>query len=237
MNIKINSLIEVISLLKPLMILDRVDSNIKNGQIVIESESKTLMIVRSNSIKLTISSGRLMKYRNNLSNALCNPQHFKGFLQKCSPHILSLDHIGFCYKVNSAKQELATLKSSSRKTKIDLYIMKSADNSTWLFAGDTDKPMIEFLPIQIGPSILSTNYWLPHIHICLNTSFQFDELETVCHETFSGNRSIFINYAEGNVAYQSRLWLGTVTGINFCLDFKLNVDNTYQSRKTRLQKL
>lgn len=133
----------------------------------------------------------------------------------------NLNHLGFCYQVKSKNKEKTRLSIVAKNKGFYLYEIPSNDFASWLFIGDTSNPkdpIIEFLPVEKVVDYY-LDYWLPHVHVALHTNLSADEIKYTTHEILKGNRSANSTVVINNIIYQLRIWLGTISGINFCLDF------------------
>lgn len=142
-----------------------------------------------------------------------------------------LDHIGFCYLVKSQENELNRIKRALRGHAIHGYTMDSDDYSKWYFIGDLRDwrdPMIELLPtLPNNDSELA--YWMPHIHIDINTSWSAHELEKIITSVFGTTRRPVRRSDQWGV-HSVRLWLGVVAGVNIHLDIATTIRNLHWVR-------
>jgi hypothetical protein len=137
---------------------------------------------------------------------------------------VDFNHLGFCYQVKSKNEEKTRLSGVAKNKGLYLYEIPSNDFASWLFVGDVSNPkdpIIEFLPVEkVNDYYL--DYWLPHVHFALHTNLSADEIKYTVHKALKGNKSANPAAVVDNITYQSRIWLGTISGINFCLDFYIN---------------
>lgn len=153
--------------------------------------------------------------------------------------IIRLNHIGFCYKVKSKDKERERLKQEISKTNLNLYEMQSYDEALWLFAGDNKNwqdPMIEYLPIEKTKDKW-VNYWLPHVHIDMDTTLSHQELEEMINNVFQKKIKPFRSVVIDNVVYCIRARLGIISGMNIMLDLTTKERDVEYSRKHLLKPL
>jgi hypothetical protein len=155
-----------------------------------------------------------------------------------SKSIIRLNHIGFCYKTESQEQEKLRLIGLTNKTKSHLYQEQSNDEGIWLFLGDTsdwEKPMVELVPVEktIDPYV---DYWLPHIHIDMDTKLTASEIKNVVKTIFGKSFQPHSISIDGTV-YIVRNRLGIVDGINIFLDLATNSRNVKYLREKLLKKI
>ncbi len=134
--------------------------------------------------------------------------------------IIRLNHIGLCYPVNSQEDEREILTKEIAKTKLHLYEEESNDYAKWYFVGDTSKwddPLIEYLPV-IRNTDKWINYWLPHIHIDIDTNQSEGKIENLINGIYRGSVKPFRVTVINNIVYTIRLWLAVIDGINIYLD-------------------
>lgn len=130
---------------------------------------------------------------------------------------MRLNHIGFCYPVESLDNEHTRLSLSISKTKWKLY---KEDDSEFRFMGDTsvwDDPMIEFVPV-VNKKDQWVNYWLPHIQIDFDTYLMEDEINHLASTISEGRIKPYKLVVVNSQTMIVRLWLGTYLGMNFYLD-------------------
>jgi len=150
-----------------------------------------------------------------------------------------LNHLGFCYRVQSAIQERQSIISTTAKSHFYLYDMTSCDNSLWLFAGNTKEwrdPLLEFLPIENDLGDKGIDYLLPHIHIDIETGLYYEEIIKISNSILKELRSINTTRENGFVT-RIRIWLGVISGINIYLDLATSINNTRYMRKVMLKKI
>lgn len=152
--------------------------------------------------------------------------------------IIRLNHIGFCYKVDSQKVERERLIKSVNNSKFHLYEEPSNDEGKWYFIGNTDNwenPMIEMVPIERTNDQWS-DYWLPHIQIDIDTNLTEGEIEKLVKSTFGKSVIPFPISIEG-VVYIVRNRLGIIDGVNIMLDLATNSRNVKHTRQNILKKV
>lgn len=83
----------------------------------------------------------LIKHKSKLSDQPLNLDLLKQLVDRLNSDqsIVRLNHIVFCYKVSSQKQEKERLIRLIKQTEFHLYQEQSNDDGLWLFIGDTNK--------------------------------------------------------------------------------------------------
>jgi hypothetical protein len=152
--------------------------------------------------------------------------------------IIRLNHIGFCYKVNSQENEKKRLVGLIKSSNYHLYEEKSNDYGLWLFIGDTnkwEKQMIELLPV-VKTDDKWIEYWLPHIHIDIDTNLSSKEIEDLIRIVYGNRIKPFPIIIDG-IIYIERFRLGSIGGINLFLDLATKVRNVKYSRQNLLTRI
>lgn len=137
---------------------------------------------------------------------------------------VDLNHIAFCYQVKSKNKERLRLSKVAKNKGFYLYEIPSSDVASWLFVGDISNPkdpIIEFLPVEKVDDYYM-DYWLPHVHVALHTNLSVKDIKYTVHQVLRGNRSANPTVIINDTIYQLRVWLGIMSGINFCFDFLTN---------------
>jgi hypothetical protein len=153
--------------------------------------------------------------------------------------IVRLNHLGFCYRVQSVIQERKNFVSITTKSQFYPYEMTSCDNSLWLFAGNIAQwcdHMLEFLPIKNDFGNKEVDYWLPHLHIDIDTGLHYEKIIKVSNSILKGLRSVNTMRENGFVT-KIRIWLGVISGINIHLDLGTSINNTRYMRKVMLKRI
>lgn len=152
--------------------------------------------------------------------------------------IVRLNHIGFCYKVDSQEKEKERLINLLRQTKFHLYQEKSNDDGLWLFIGDTinwEEPMIELVPVE-KTNDKWVDYWLPHIQIDIDTNLTAEEIEDRTTSVFTNAIEPYSITIDGTV-YIVRNHLGIIDGINIKLDLATSARNVKFTRQHLLTRI
>lgn len=150
--------------------------------------------------------------------------------------LIRLNHIGFCYKVESQEAEKQKLSELTVKSKFHLYQEESNDYGLWLFLGNTSDwhdPMIELLPVE-KTSDKWVDYWLPHIQIDLDTRLTSNELENVIKLAYEDRIKPFPIVINGTT-YILRSRLGITSGVNIFLDLTTNARKVQYHRQNILK--
>lgn len=216
----------------------------RNGQLDVRcSSGKSLLKVDSNSFEF-IDEGILKLMADNkskLTDALLNFDDIAVFCKTVRERSdnIALNHIGFCYQVASKYQEKKRLLEISKNKGFNLYEIYSNDPSLWLFIGSdlvSKDTVIEFLPVERTNDYYA-DYWLPCVHFAVHTELSAVEIKYITHEIFKGTTRAHPTVIFGNVVYQSRIWLGVVSGINFCFDLFTNELRSLSESRRNLRRI
>ena len=96
--------------------------------------------------------------------------------------------------------------------------------------------MIELIPARPRRD-KDEKYFIPHIQIDLDTTLSAQQIRQAITQVFKGYREPVNGVIIGNVVYVVRLWLGTVSGINFSLDFAVSNRQPLLHREDLLKKI
>ncbi len=206
----------------------------------IQVNNKTLISTKSR-ISTPIHNDilKLFKHKNDLPNEIIKIDNIRKLLQRIinTEHYKRLNHIGFCYKVNSIKKEILELKKIIQNSKFDLFQEPSTDQGTWLFLGDLTKitsPFIEILLNEGNTGDKWEKYWLPHIQIDIDTNLSANEIYKILRN-YTTNPNIPYSIKIDGICYIQRFRLGTIDGVNFYLDLSTkNRDINYRKTWDRL---
>ncbi len=152
--------------------------------------------------------------------------------------IIRLNHVGFCYKVSSQEKEKERLIGLIKQTKFHLYQEKSNDDGLWLFIGDTGKweePLIELIPVEKTKDKW-VDYWLPHIHIDIDTKLTVKDITKSIGSIFHSSIKPYFITIDG-VVYVVRNYVGTTEGVSFYLDLATRARNVQFARQHLLTKI
>ncbi len=152
--------------------------------------------------------------------------------------IKNLDHIGFCYKVESNIIERESLILTAKKTGIPIYEEPSNDSGLWLFAGDISNianPMLEIVPIE-QTTDLDKEYWLPHIQIDIDTNMTADDISALIKSNYKNSITPSPFIIDGTT-YIIRNRLGIVDGINIFLDLATSARDVSHLRRNIWKKI
>ncbi len=215
------------------------------------SLEKFLKILDTNSQLLEIKNGQLVTPLGDIvpiltkhKNGLPDQKIDFGKLTKLAEELTAkqsighLNHIGFCYKTASNKQEKSRLVTLTKKTKFHLYEEPSIDDGLWLFLGNADqweKPMIELIPVE-KTNDKRKEFWLPHVQIDIDTKLSAEEITSLVQSIYGNSlepHSIII----AGITYIVRFRLGVIDGINIFLDLATKARNVEYHRKNILVKL
>jgi len=146
--------------------------------------------------------------------------------------VVRLDHLGLCYKVNSASAEKVRLIKQVKQSNLNIYEEPSIDDGLWLFVGDINQlydPLIELVLIE-KTNDQWQDYWLPHIQIDINTNLTADEISLKISSIYGKNIKPYMIIING-ITYIVRCRLGIINGININLDLATNSRNVEYLRK------
>lgn len=170
----------------------------------------------------------LIKHKSKLSDQFIDLELLKQLIDTLTidQSIIRLNHIGFCYKVDSQEKEKERLIDLMKQTDFHLYQEKSNDDGLWLFIGDTnnwEKPMIELVPVE-KTNDKWVDYWLPHIQVDIDTNLTTKEIENRISSVFGNAIKPYLISIE-RVVYIVRNYLGTIEGININFDLATSARN------------
>jgi hypothetical protein len=221
----------------------------KNDEVtILISQGKKLLHITSTSLSNPVNeiSDTVLDQSSPLADSFVSMEAFEKFialLQKNGP-IKGLDHVGFCYTVDSQEDELTKIKKVLLSTQLYLYEMESTDVAKWYFIGDRSHevdPMLEFLPVLLNKTLLNNDpalsYWMPHIQIDMETSCSAAKISEMMHEIFGETRKPIFQIDPGSGVYAVRMWLGTISGINIMLDIGTNIVSLPWVRANMLREL
>ena len=147
--------------------------------------------------------------------------------------IIRLNHIGFCYKTPNVHESIKRICEISKENALHTYQLKSYDGVPWIFTGIAKawrEPMLEFLPIKNTFISRDMDYWIPGIHINIDTTLTYEEIKDSVEVVLQGLRAVIPNYFAGFISY-ARVWVGVVSGINIHIDIQTFAQNTRFARK------
>lgn len=182
----------------------------------------------------------LLQHKSKLKDQFVNIDSLQNFVNQLTndESIIRLNHMGFCYKVDSQKAEKERLAKLMKSSKFNLYQEPSNDDGMWFFIGNTDnweEPMIEMLPVE-KTNDKWMDYWLPHIQIDIDTTLTEKEIKTYAESIFGKSINPFSIAIDG-VVYIVRNRLGTVDGVNITLDLATNSRNVKYQRLNLLKRV
>lgn len=182
----------------------------------------------------------LFKQKSTLEDQLVTIGSVRSFIEILTKanSIVRLNHIGFCYKVDSSVHEKDRLCRLATETSFHLYQEKSNDEGLWLFLGDTanwDHMMVELLPVESTQDQWK-EYWLPHVQIDIDTTLSEQEIIGYAQEAFGDTVTPFPIAIE-RVVYIVRCRLGCVDGVNISLDIATNKRNVKFQRQQLLHRV
>lgn len=152
--------------------------------------------------------------------------------------IIRLNHIGFCYKVESQEKEKARIVSIVKQSSNYLYQEKSNDPGLWLYIGDIEKwedPLIELLPIE-NTNDSGRQYWLPHVQIDIDTTLGSEDIKSIVYFIF-GDKIRSSSLSIDSTTYSIRNRLGVINGVNIFLDIATNARNVKYTRQEMWKKV
>jgi hypothetical protein len=152
--------------------------------------------------------------------------------------IVRLNHIGFCYKATPKEKEKERLIGLMENSKFHLYQEPSNDDGLWFFIGNADnweESAIEIIPIE-KTNDQWVDYWLPHIHIDIDTTLNGGEIKNLVKSIFGKSIFPFPIIIDG-VTYIIRNRLGTVDGVNLTIDLATNSRDVKYSKQNIWKKI
>ncbi|MEK7060716.1 MAG: hypothetical protein AAB937_00585 [Patescibacteria group bacterium] len=209
-------------------------------KIIVRASGKELVDFTNHSIDSAVASltDSIFWDKSMLLDQFVSMDDMDQLVRKIQLHIKRLDHIGFCYTVLSQEDERKRIVAEVSKTNCHLYEMDSVDLAKWYFIGDKKRwqdTMIELLPVQL-PNKLPEDlqYWMPHIHLDINTSLSAEEIVQMSTEIFGNSREPILYTDPEWGTHCVRIWLGVASGVNIQLDLSTNVRNLQWLRKNML---
>lgn len=188
------------------------------------SSRKTLLKVDSDSIivpGLPLNNS-FCKKTSPLKDNFVDINQIESFVSTLSERksLLRLNHVGFCYLVNSPKAEKQRLIELVQAKGLSLYVEESSDSSVWLYIGDRsewDDPLVEFVLVE-EINDKWKDYWLPHFQIDIDTNLVVEDIESIVSQIFKGEIKPFRMVVTNNYVSVLRVRLGIIGGININLD-------------------
>lgn len=199
---------------------------IRNGQVLVPmSDGRSLLEVTPSGIivpDLTIPEN-LFTRPTPLPDRFVPTTELESFIKLLSDEgsIIRLNHLGFCYQVDSREEERERLTKEVVSSRWNLYEEESADPSSdsWFFVGDRanwQDPMVEYVPTK-GSNDRWINYWLPHFQIDIDTKLDASQVEERLKDKF-GSKIIPVRFKFMEDIYGIRARLGSIAGVNVNLD-------------------
>ncbi|QQG44126.1 MAG: hypothetical protein HYW86_04685 [Candidatus Roizmanbacteria bacterium] len=205
-------------------------------------ESNNLVEFSDSEIKTPIGDifPFLLNQKSNLKDQIIDTNFLVKLVDALSKNnsIVRLNHIGFCYKVDSQEKEKERLIELIKQSKFHLYQEQSNDDGLWLFIGNTDdweNPLIELLPVE-KTNDHWVDYWLPHIQIDIDTALTGKEIEDTVRSTFNNTIEPYQIKIDG-VVYIVRNRIGVIGGVNINIDLATNSRNVQIARQNSLIKV
>lgn len=207
----------------------------------VRSQGKQLLGLTPDSLDLPLPRYNFFHALSNLPDRMVPPGDTEKLARLLSAQkaIVRLNHVGICYPVLDQDKERERLKEAVPETGFRLYEMESNDAGLWLFMGNRDNwedPMLELLPVGKTDDPWAS-YWLPHIHLDLDTTLSPESLEEAAHTIFGRRLKPLHSCVIDNVVYTVRLRLGAVAGVNIMLDLSTGKRDTRYSREKLLTQL
>jgi hypothetical protein len=148
-----------------------------------------------------------------------------------------INHIGFCYKVDSVDAEVSRVTGLASSKGLSTYQEPSIDDAAWIFVGNIstiNNPLLEFLPHQGQTEDQWIDYWLPHIQFDIGTALSPEEISHLVKGIIDRPFTPYSIAIDG-VTYIQRVNLGCLEGVNLILDIATNNrDITYRRTWTKL---
>ena len=202
-------------------------------------ENQGLLVFSLKDISVPISQNifEFFEYRVKSKDEYIDLQIVEALLNDLKTGFQRINHLGICYKVDSKKDETKRLVRLTQDTNYHLYKEPSSDDGDWLFYGDIsniNNSLIEFIPHEGKSEDKWINYWLPHIHIDIDTTFLPEKIKEVSQRHIQNSHIPYPINING-ITYIQRIRLGCIDGINIFLDVSTsNRDNNYRNNWTKL---
>ncbi len=152
---------------------------------------------------------------------------------KASHAYKGINHIGFCYLVESKEDEIKRIIQTASGKNLSVYQEPSNDAAAWLFVGDLSditNPLLEFLPVEEPIQDKWVEEWLPHIQIDIDTGLDPAQIKTIVQQIIKRPFTPYPISIDG-ITYIQRVNLGCVEGVNIMLDIATN-NRSIDYRKT-----
>lgn len=206
------------------------------------SVPEQLVSIKGNEVSTPLGNAiSLFAYRGNSSkSAPVDMDGLKNLVARMSGQnaLIRLNHIGFCYKAESIKEERKRLAVLMKNSPLFLYEEPSNDEGAWLFVGNVrrwEDMMVELIPVEKTNDPYA-DFWLPHIQIDVDTDLnEFEIFEHV--KTAFGDRVVPFPIRIEGVVYIVRCRLGSVEGVNMMLDLATVSRNVRYQRLRLLKKV
>jgi len=213
---------------------------LKNTKIVLPE--KNLLTISNREIRTPLGDilPLLSHHKSKLSNQFIELHLLKELIDELTSHnhIIRLNHIGFCYKVDSQQNEKDRIASLVQQSNYQLYQEPTNDDGMWLFVGDLTRwnnPVIELIPVE-KTSDQWLDYWLPHIQIDLDTTMKGEDIELLVRSIFGDSITPFPIVINNSVCIV-RNRLGTVDGVNISLDLATSARKVKELRQQIWKKI
>ena len=210
----------------------------KENAVVTLKDNRTLMTISHTNIVIAgvALSNNLFNQPSNLNDEFVPLQEIKDFFSYLFSNNFykRLNHVGFCYHVDSISDEKERLIREAKKANFHLYEETSnVPHHSWLFLGNTKdwrNPLVEFILIEETDDKWK-DYWLPHIQIDIDTVLSDDEIMELVLKTIKGTIKPFPLFKTEEFTVITRVRLGVISGIN------INLDVGFEGRMARYHRV
>ncbi len=158
---------------------------------------------------------------------------------KSAGKLTRLNHVGFYIPVDSTIECKKNLMKETNSKGLKLYELESGFDIEWLFVGDKTywrDPMLEFLPTPSYIKDKEIDYWLPSVHINIDTELFYEQIKQIVDKELEGKRVAVPIYYKDFVS-QVRIWRGVISGINLHIDLNTSAVNTRYTRRVLLEEI
>jgi hypothetical protein len=196
-------------------------------------ENNGLLSFQEGKIKTPLANDTLdlFSHRSSLKDGLIEDSIIKELIQTimASGKYKGINHIGFCYQVDSKQKEVFRILQLIKDSEFHTYEEPSNDETEWIFVGEDnqrDSPLIELALHEGKSQDGEVDYWLPHIQIDIDTDFSPEEVTKIIRQ-FIHSPKTTLSFKINGIVYFKRVRIGCLEGINIFLDIATNNRNPY----------
>lgn len=195
----------------------------------------SIQILADNQVFASITKQQILLGNTDISNKIsdnkgCTNQAIfpkaTVLIEKISPFVTSLNHIGISYVTKNMNEELCNLVDFVKTTPFHLYEEKSSVKSAkWFFVGDKTKPNNPMFELVLNQPNTIQQDWYPHFQIDVDTTLKAKELSTITSAIFSDSTTSF------KKNYLQLFVLGQIDGIKIVIGIGTNTRQILKQRQ------